>query len=357
MVGDRWRKKRLARHLDQGMYFENMGLLKIDDALLEFRRALHLDPTNAVAKEHLKKLERDRDKVAAMQPKEAAAAAPSEAKPNAKAPAAPAPAPKRAATGAAGAKKGGLPLPVLIGIAVALVAVVGVVAVMMSRGSASSNPGAADSGIPPASESNDALASQGAGVPAESLTSSRPAAPLPAPPATPATVGLPGGKPAAPPVPSATAITPPATTEATLLVTANPFANFTVDGEAKNQNAKAWRGVIKPGKHSVRIEHPTLGFKEWEIEVDAGEAKELAYDFLATSSGSISVTSEGGWAEIYLDGDKTGHTTPYVITGVAPGKHEVALVREGYSVAGGANSVNVKVGQQAEVLFKLKQKK
>ena len=60
-VGDRWRKKRLSRHMDQGLYFENMGLGKIDDALLEFRRVLHLDPENNTARDHVKKLERERE--------------------------------------------------------------------------------------------------------------------------------------------------------------------------------------------------------------------------------------------------------------------------------------------------------
>ncbi len=64
-VGARYRKKRLARHLDQGVYFENMGLGKIDDALLEFRRVLHLEPDNAAAKEHVRKLEREREKLVA----------------------------------------------------------------------------------------------------------------------------------------------------------------------------------------------------------------------------------------------------------------------------------------------------
>jgi len=65
VVGDAWRRKRLSRHMDQGLFYENMGLGKIDDALLEFRRVLYLDPDNAAARDHVKKLERDREAVIA----------------------------------------------------------------------------------------------------------------------------------------------------------------------------------------------------------------------------------------------------------------------------------------------------
>jgi serine/threonine protein kinase len=54
------RARRLKLHLDQGVFFENMGRGKIEDAILEFQRVLKLDPSNRMAKEHLKKLESER---------------------------------------------------------------------------------------------------------------------------------------------------------------------------------------------------------------------------------------------------------------------------------------------------------
>src|SRR6185369_4420340 len=54
------KKKRLGRHMDQGLYFETMGRGKIDDAILEFRRVVYLDPENKDAREHLRKLEKER---------------------------------------------------------------------------------------------------------------------------------------------------------------------------------------------------------------------------------------------------------------------------------------------------------
>jgi hypothetical protein len=144
---------------------------------------------------------------------------------------------------------------------------------------------------------------------------------------------------------------------ATLSVTANPFAALAVDGDGKGVNQKQYRLQLKPGRHVVRLTHPSLGGHEWNVDLDAGQTKELSYDFLATSSGSISVTADGGWAEIYVDGDPVHHTTNYVIENVPVGKHEISLVREGFSVEGGAQTVNVKAGQQASASFKLKKKK
>ena len=166
------------------------------------------------------------------------------------------------------------------------------------------------------------------------------------------------GKDGKPIVPPATpTVTAPASGDASVAVMVVPFASFFVDGEPKAQNAKSWRGTLKPGKHTVRVEHPTLGHMEWTEDLKAGDAKTFAHDFIAASSGSISVTSEGGWAEIYLDGDRVGHPTPWVITGILPGKHEISLVREGFTVDGGAKTVTVKAGQETSVSFKVKQKK
>jgi hypothetical protein len=57
------RSLRLSRHLNQGIHFEKMGQVKIDDALEEFRRVLFLDPEHELAKEHVQRLERDRHRV------------------------------------------------------------------------------------------------------------------------------------------------------------------------------------------------------------------------------------------------------------------------------------------------------
>ena len=140
-----------------------------------------------------------------------------------------------------------------------------------------------------------------------------------------------------------------------MAVTVSPYGTLIVDGETKGQNQKEFHVSVKPGRRNVKVVHPTLGSHEWNVEIESGQSKDLSYDFGA-SAGSISVSAEGGWAEIYIDGDAVHHQTPWVISGVAPGKHELSLVRQGFSVEGGPQPVVVKAGQQATVSFKLKKK-
>ena len=394
-VGQKWRSKRMSRHLDQGLYFENMGLGKIDDALLEFRRVLHLDPENAVARDHLKKLERERDKLVASQPKgappagddgatqvispaDAKAAAAAAKTPESRKPEKPKPEKPSAPAKSAGEKKGGLPLPIVGAIGGVVIAAIALAVVLMGKGK-----GDESAATPPAGEPVATQTEAPAPVvtpPAESAPVTPPATTpaVDAKPATPPPATTPATTPAKDPKAAVTsppkdaktatttppkdakAVTPPpapATGDATVAVTASPFATFYVDGEKKAENAKSWRGSLKPGKHAVKVVHPTLGEQSWNLDLAAGESKDLSYDFLAAAAGTISVTAEGGWAEIYLDGDKIGHPTPWVITGVLPGKHEISLVREGFTVDGGAKTVTVKAGQQANVSFKLKAKK
>jgi len=153
--------------------------------------------------------------------------------------------------------------------------------------------------------------------------------------------------------------TPPASGgTATLTVTVSPFAEaFIVDGETKDRNKQTLRVQLKAGKHTVRVTHPSLGSKDLTVDLQGGESKQISHDFLAASAGSLSVSSAGGWAEIYIDGDPTGKTTPALIEGVLPGKRSISLVRDGYTIEGGPQTVDVKAGHKASVQFKLKPKK
>ncbi|MEO5989874.1 MAG: protein kinase [Candidatus Eisenbacteria bacterium] len=498
-VSDRWRGKRLARHLDQGLYYENMGLSKIDDALLEFRRVLHLDPGNATAREHLKKLERDRDAVAAsstpappaaqvdpsahtvmmtpgqgpsapqedrtmlISPGDAAAMTAAARKPEpvemstpagapppalkssaAKPPtvspppraSVPAPKPQPAKPAGPAATKSGLPKVALAGIGVTVVAIIAVAAMLMYQPKAETPPetspratqaveppvttapvvpapSAPVTTLPATSKADGSLLEQArqafaagdwpgttklarqamtakgtsrrdqraaqelvarslvragkaadASLVYQSLLRSNPAfRPDPtgitkAETATfeqaRAALASFAAKPAEPqPAPPATSAGP-----AMLTVTVSPFAeSFIVDGETKDRNKQKLRVQLTAGKHTVRVTHPSLGSKEFIVDLDAGESKQLSHDFLSASAGSISVGSSGGWAEIYIDGDATGKTTSALLEGVLPGRHSISLVREGYTVEGGPQTVDVKAGQKASVQFKLKSKK
>jgi hypothetical protein len=159
-----------------------------------------------------------------------------------------------------------------------------------------------------------------------------------------------------PPVTTPPGTTPPAGS-ATIAVKVTPFAStFSVDGAVQDQNKGSFTASVKPGRHVVLIEHPTLGKKEWTVDIGTGERKDLSHDF-AVGAATVSVTSEPTWGDIYVDGVRIGHTTPWEVRNLSAGTHEISLVREGWTVDGGAKSVDVKAGESKTVKFKLKAKK
>jgi len=496
-VAAMWRKRHLSRHLDQGLYYENMGLGKIDDALREFRRVLHLDPGNAVAKDHVEKLERDRSRLIEQQkanrpdpeatmvmPPDAAAAQPADPDatiigapppappartPEAKPPAAPStpkspppakaspaplkPPPPVAAKPAAapkpakpGTPRKGLSIPVLAGIGGALVVIAIVIVMAMGQGSDSTEPsapvslpvappesalaveprlgGEADSAtipVPPAETPaaqakptiDDALhllekaryaealsnarsllaghppsrqrrlameivarayAGQGRAVeaagafrdlieaypaysPDRSLTATEVAAyrQAKADIARADSLAAARAAPAEPPPQPPPATKPQTATTATIVVHVEPYADFLVDDQRIDGNKKLYRYSVKPGPHKVTVKHPTLGSREWSLSLKAGETQELDYDFTSLA-GRIRVESEPTWGDVYMDGVRIGHATPWEISPVPPGVHDITLVREGYVVEGGAQRVDVKLRDKITLRFKLKKK-
>ena len=54
---------------------------------------------------------------------------------------------------------------------------------------------------------------------------------------------------------------------------------------------------------------------------------------------------------------RIGQTTPWEIKSVLPGKHQVTVVREGWTIEGGAQQVELGPGESRTVGFKLKPRK
>jgi len=449
-VADMWRRKRTARHMDQGVFFENMGLGKIDDALLEFRRVLYLDPNNAAARDHVKRLETERSKVTTPAAAAAVAAQPRDmativmerrAEPNLRADARDDGPdedgePLAATTARRGAPRSPLPLVIgavlLIGTIVTVMALRGrdrgqVAAASQERADAATSAVAREVATPPP-ETPPVDTASAAAPAAPTLEGARAAfdagrfdeveAQLKALITSGALEGAalrsarelraralvrsghtdgaqrlfmtllvvdpsyrPGGGLSADEraafdaaraklaardsaaaatravAPRTPATRTPAGGPSAITVTVIPFASLQVDGEARGQNQREYRLRLEPGHHVIKATHPTLGGHEWSVDLTAGQTQDLSYDFLASNSGRLSVSAEGGWGEIYLDGDPVHHATPWIIQNVLPGKHELSLVREGFTVEGGPQTVAIKAGQQVSVTFKLKKKK
>jgi hypothetical protein len=161
--------------------------------------------------------------------------------------------------------------------------------------------------------------------------------------------------PVQPPAPVEAPASASGATTATILVKVEPYADFYVDDRRLDGNKKQFRATVSPGTHKVMVSHPTLGNREWSVTLAGGQTRELAYDFTSLA-GSITVTSDPTWGDIYVDGVRVGHTTPWTISPVPPGEHDITIVREGYVVEGGAQRVNVKLRDNITLKFRLKKK-
>ena len=485
-VGGTLRTRSLSRHLDQGLYFENLGLGKIDDAMLEFKRVLHLDPGNKTAREHVQKLERERtrasqaptgapaagayeaadpEKTLLMPAGEAISKPPIAPKRPAQADAGPAPiagAPEKAAGAAPPARRSGAPAEsearvrparvpssersrrertLLLATAGALVVAVIAVAAVLLHKPKPAGEGETASGPPAATRTNTG-GSSAAGARGTSQAGSQQTAGV----GHAVSGGAPGsGQAANGPISTGTTaaaaageslrvLTVPAgarvmidgryqrqrapavygdvgagdhavlvekpeyvpqqqhvrietgrtaqlkfkldrasaasradanavdssrlaAAEGHIQVRVVPFANFFVDDKPKSTNVPSLDVAVSPGKHTVKAVHPKLGTKEWKVDVRAGKAERLEYNFLTNSAGRISVTSGRNWAYVYLDGKSTGKTTPCVLEGLPPGPYTVSLVRTAFVVEGGEKSVTVQAGGTTEVSFALTPRK
>lgn len=99
------------------------------------------------------------------------------------------------------------------------------------------------------------------------------------------------------------------------------------------------------GNYSYKLESPK--YYDYVNSVDINQDKVELSIQLAPAFGSINVKSNVSGAEILLDGEKTGKTTPYTLTKVLYGQHQITLNKPMYAPYN--TQVEVEVGKIAEV--------
>ena len=110
-------------------------------------------------------------------------------------------------------------------------------------------------------------------------------------------------------------------------------------------------GGISAGQHQVLLTKQEYGNYYAQVTVSGGAVTDV-YAILdkqpsaATPSGTISVVSTPSFASVYLDNRLTG-VTPETINRVAPGQHELRILKPGYT--GVTRSVTVVDNQIAAV--------
>ena len=120
---------------------------------------------------------------------------------------------------------------------------------------------------------------------------------------------------------------PPAPATGTVQLGINPSGTILVDGTRRSSGSVE----LTAGTHRLTFRHPEYGTKDTTITVAAGATKALTCYFEHT----INVLSEP-WANVYVNGENTGQTTPYN-EAIGPGTYQVGLrIRRGaFTIDGG----------------------
>src|SRR4029450_7565125 len=128
-----------------------------------------------------------------------------------------------------------------------------------------------------------------------------------------------------------------------------PGAAVSLDGQSAGQSPVALL-TVRPGVHMVRVTRDGYAPAGLTLEVRNGEPLLPLRFVMEPLSAKLRVVSDPANAVVRVDG-KAGGTTPLEAAEVAPGRHEVRLEREGYSVA--SQTVNGRAGETVEVSLRL----
>lgn len=112
-------------------------------------------------------------------------------------------------------------------------------------------------------------------------------------------------------------------------ILARPYGSIFVDDQLmKGETSGLYAASISGGLHNLRVEHPTLG--KWLKKIDITDESTQRYivDFSRTMK--LTIVSDPGFAEIIINGNPTGETTPKVHQ-FKPGKYVIQVRKEGYS--------------------------
>ncbi len=129
------------------------------------------------------------------------------------------------------------------------------------------------------------------------------------------------------PIPSSEENTPVTSGEpeapATLLLNVEPWASVSIDGRKEDTLVRREKISLPPGKHRLVLSHPEFPPKIWEINLNAGEKREIIYSFLKNAA--FLWVEVRPWAEVYLDGERIDTTPMNRPMVLIPGEHVLEL--------------------------------
>ena len=139
----------------------------------------------------------------------------------------------------------------------------------------------------------------------------------------------------------------------TISVTSSPSgAEIFLDGADTGNVTPASFGNIAPGDHTIAVSLIGYSPASMNVTVTAGSTSHADFQLVQIpQTGSISVTSSPGGAEISLDGSDTGKMTPFTLDNITPGDHAVTVSLAGYTPD--SMTVTVSAGSTSPADFQL----
>lgn len=161
------------------------------------------------------------------------------------------------------------------------------------------------------------------------------------------------------PITSPTTI-PTTTGSAGLLINVTPFdarsrvQRLWIDG-TEQTGADLFQSKVSPGRHTIRFQVGSDLLTD-TVTVGASGQTEKSF-FVGSGRGRVSVVadfgSEGGYADIKMDGEATNKGTPGMLRDILEGPHEVSVSQQGYRSREGAVIVRVPANDDVKVSFKM----
>jgi len=145
--------------------------------------------------------------------------------------------------------------------------------------------------------------------------------------------------------------------QGTLRVLIKPVGSITIDGALQKSDATDWFETrLAVGTYRVKMESAGLGFLEKTVTIEVNKQKELSIDFDKMAALTVRAVDELDKAllsSIVVDGNPSGQETPKKLT-LRVGHHVISVRREGYTLVGGEQSLDLEADLDKPLKFVLR---
>jgi len=144
-----------------------------------------------------------------------------------------------------------------------------------------------------------------------------------------------------------------------LSILVKPWGTVFINGEKKvSSTDRKFSAELPQETYTIKIEHPTLGNWQKQVEIKAGDETNITVNFNQNFELNVNSIDENGNSvsgQIWVDGKNTGKQTPGVIS-LNTGIHDLYIEAQGYTTIAGNKKILVDENLNAPVIFTLRKK-